>query len=127
MRDSLVGLGVAPEYIFVERHSIDTTSNFLRSELEGHFGDSRPVAIVAQPAHLIRMISIIAPRTLRRPYLGVVVPETEESRESRLVSAVSAMILACLPSDACRAIRKAERRATGMWHIARLAGIREYP
>jgi hypothetical protein len=74
MCGELVRLGVPPEAIHVERESIDTVTNLLRSELEGHFGDDRPVAIVAQPDQLRRIVTVIAPRILRRAFLGVEVP-----------------------------------------------------
>jgi len=126
MRTELIELGVPEDSVRAERHSIDTVTNFLRTEREGWFGDHRPVGIVAQRSHLQRMLRVIAPRTLSRGYLGIVVPEAEESQESRLASLVSACILAGLPDDQ-RAIKIAERRAEGCWRLARLAGIREYP
>jgi uncharacterized SAM-binding protein YcdF (DUF218 family) len=126
MRDGLISLGVSKRDIFAERHSIDTASNFLRSELEGYFGDSRPVAIVAQQAHLRRMLTVIAPRTLRRPYLGIAVQETTVTRENPLAGLVSAAVLRCLPDKADRAIEVAERRTTRIWRVVRLVGVRKY-
>ena len=126
MRAELLRLGVPEAYIHAERHSIDTTTNFLRSEREGWFGDARPVAIVAQRAHLNRMLRVIAPRTLRRLYIGVVVPETDECKESPVASLVSASILTCLP-EGLQAIDVAERRAGRLWRLAWLAGVRQYP
>jgi hypothetical protein len=63
--------------IRVERHSIDTVTNFTYTEAGDYFGegDKRPVAIVAQEQHLDRMINTIAPRTLRRDFMGIIVPE----------------------------------------------------
>ena len=127
MRDKLISLGVSSGDVFAERHSIDTVGNFLRSELEGYFGDSRPVAIVAQRAHLRRMLRIIAPRTLRRPYLGIAVREKVEAKESSLADLTSACVLAFLPHEADRAIEVAERRAKRIWRIALVAGVRQYP
>lgn len=126
MRAELIRLGVPGSDVYAERRSIDTVTNFLRSEREGWFGDTRPVAIVAQRSHLRRMLRVIAPRTLRRPYLGVVVPEAEEGAESPLASLVSACILTGLPAADQRAIRVAQRRAERLWRAARLAGVREY-
>ena len=125
MRSELIRLGVPETHVYAERHSIDTTTNFLRSEREGWFGDARPVAIVAQRAHLNRMLRVVAPRTLRRHYVGVVVPETDECDESPLASFVSSSILTCLPQD-LRAIDIAERRAGWLWRLAWLAGVRHY-
>lgn len=126
MRDELVRLGVPAADVYAERHSVDTVTNFLRSEREGWFGDGRPVAIVAQRAHLERMLRVIAPRTLRRPYLGVVVGEEQESAESPLASLVSACVLARLPASDAEAIAAAHRRAERCWRAARLAGKRTY-
>jgi uncharacterized SAM-binding protein YcdF (DUF218 family) len=126
MRAELIRLGVPETDVYAERHSIDTVTNFLRSEREGWFGDARPVAIVAQRSHLERMLRVIAPRTLRRPYLGVVVGEAQESVESPLASLVSACVLARLPAGDQRAIKVADRRAERIWRAARLAGKRDY-
>jgi uncharacterized SAM-binding protein YcdF (DUF218 family) len=126
MRTELVRLGVREGDVCAERHSIDTVTNFLRSEREGWFGDARPVAIVAQRSHLHRMLRFIAPRSLRRPYLGVVVPEVDERTESPLASLVSACILTGLPVPDQRAIEVAERRAKWFWRAAQLAGVRQY-
>jgi hypothetical protein len=125
MRTELIRLGVPETHVYAERHSIDTTTNFLRSEREGWFGDARPVAIVAQRSHLNRMLRVIAPRTLRRLYVGVVVPEADERAESPLASFVSVCILTCLP-DGQRGIDIAERRAERFWRLARLARVRQY-
>ncbi len=126
MRAELVRLGIPETDVYAERHSIDTVTNFLRSEREGWFGDTRPVAIVAQRSHLLRMLRVIAPRTLRRPYLGVVVPEAHEHAENPLTRVVSACILTGLPEPDRRAIDVAEQRAEWFWRAARLAGVRQY-
>ncbi|HEY2442593.1 MAG TPA: YdcF family protein [Streptosporangiaceae bacterium] len=126
MRTELVRLGVPEGDVYAERHSIDTVTNFLRSEREGWFGDARPVAIVAQRSHLRRMLRVIAPRTLRRSYLGVVVPEAGERSENPLASLVSACILTGLPVADQRAIDVSERRAEWFWRAAWLAGVRHY-
>lgn len=61
----------------IERDSIDTVTNLVFAEQRGHFGESNhdPVAIVAQEGHLNRIIKDIAPKVLRRDYIGVVVDE----------------------------------------------------
>jgi hypothetical protein len=126
MRAELIKMGVNDSDVRVERHSIDTAANFLRSESEGHFGDARPVAIVAQAAHLRRMLSVIAPRTLRRPYLGVVVPEVVQANESPLVSVVSRVVLTHLPDNAEEAVKVAERRSRLIWKLARVFDLPDY-
>ncbi|BBH66781.1 hypothetical protein ACTI_34660 [Actinoplanes sp. OR16] len=124
MRSWLVSAGVAPTSISVERHSIDTVTNLLRAEHGSHFGDDRPVAIVTQRGHLQRILSIVAPRTLRRPYLGVVVPG--DIVESPLAAPVSRLISARLPSNPQAAITTAERRSTLLWRTAERLGKRTY-
>jgi uncharacterized SAM-binding protein YcdF (DUF218 family) len=123
IRTELMRLGVPETDVYAERHSIDTVTNLLRSEREGWFGDARPVAIVAQRSHLQRILRVIAPRTLRRPYLGVVVPEADERAESPLARLVSVCILTGLPDR--RAIDVAERRTRWIWRAVRLAGVRQ--
>jgi len=129
MRQRLLELSIPRQAIAVERHSIDTVTNLLRSELEDHFGDSRPVAIVAQADHLHRILSVIAPRTLRRPYLGVVVPDADVGRRfaPAAATAVSRLILAGLPRSPAAAIAVATSRAGRLWGLARLIGVRQYP
>jgi hypothetical protein len=125
MRAWLVSAGADPAVLRVERHSVDTVTNLLRSEHEGHFGDDRPVAVVAQRAHLRRILSVVAPRTLRRPYLGVVVPGGAP-RENPLAAPMSRLITTGLPADAPAAIEAATHRAERLWHLAGLLGKRSY-
>ncbi|MEU4162597.1 ElyC/SanA/YdcF family protein [Actinoplanes sp. NPDC026670] len=125
MRVWLLAAGADPAVLRVERHSVDTVTNLLRAEHEGHFGDDRPVAIVAQRGHLRRILSVVAPRTLRRPYLGVVVPGGAP-RENPLAVPVSRLILAGLPADPATAITAATRRAERLWQLAGLLGRRSY-
>lgn len=125
MRDWLLAAGADPAVLRVERQSVDTVTNLLRAEHEGHFGDDRPVAIVAQRGHLRRILSVVAPRTLRRPYLGVVVPGGAP-RESPLAVPMSRLIIAGLPADPAAAITTATRRAERLWQLAGLLGKRSY-
>ncbi|MBO3738458.1 YdcF family protein [Actinoplanes flavus] len=124
MRDRLVAAGIGDSSIRVERHSVDTVTNLLRAEHEGHFGDDRPVAIVAQAGHLRRILAVVAPRTLRRPYLGVVVPGGVP--EHPLARPVSRLICAGLPREPALAITTATRRAERLWGLARRLGRRSY-
>jgi hypothetical protein len=126
MRDELLRRGVPLDAVHVERESIDTVTNLLRSELEGHFGDDRPVAIVAQPDHLRRIIAVIAPRTLRRPFLGFEVPQEPPQAESPLATVVSRLVLARLPEQPDAAIAVATARARRIWKIVEVAGKRSY-
>ncbi|GAA4964130.1 YdcF family protein [Actinoplanes utahensis] len=126
MRSYLMAAGADPAVIRVERHSVDTVTNLLRAEHEGHFGDGRPVAIVAQRGHLRRILSAVAPRTLRRPYLGVVVPAAGRARENLLATPVSRLISASLPADPLAAIAEATRRSELLWNAAQRLGRRSY-
>jgi hypothetical protein len=126
MRAELLQLGIPDACIRVERHSVDTVTNLLRSEHEGHFDDGGPVVIVAQRGHLLRILRIVAPRTLRRPYLGVVVPEREPMPESPAADMVSRLVSARLPPDPRRAVGIATRRAERIWRLAHALGKRSY-
>ncbi|WIM97977.1 ElyC/SanA/YdcF family protein [Actinoplanes oblitus] len=138
MRDALLASGGDPFLVRAERHSVDTVTNLLHAE--SHFGDSRPVAIVSQRSHLQRILPIIAPRTLRRPYLGVVVPPLSPGAvpssmpgvvpppdsEHFLADLASRVIAARLPADPARAATVATRRAVLLWRLAQALGKREY-
>jgi hypothetical protein len=121
----LLSAGADPAALRVERHSVDTVTNLLRAEHEGHFGDDRPVAIVAQRGHLRRILTIVAPRTLRRRYLGVVVPGGAP-RENPLAAPMSRLITTGLPAGPPAAIATATHRAERLWHLAGLLGKRSY-
>lgn len=129
MSAGLRSRGIPSDIVSVERHSIDSVTNLICAELEGHFGDERPVAIVAQYGHLRRILQIIAPRTLRRPYLGVVVREAgpDHQGESPLAALASRFILAKLPADCDNAIDVAAARAARVWRLARVVGFCRYP
>ena len=62
----------------IERHSTDSVTNFTRTEAEKHFGDAdeRPVIITGHEDHLDRVFQRrgIARRTLRRDFVGLIVP-----------------------------------------------------
>lgn len=119
MRSALISLGVAADAISVERHSIDTATNFARCEAEGHFAGAAPVAIVAQAAQLRRILDVVAPRTLRRDYLGVVVPETGAGyTEGRLPRLASRLILRGLHPEAPDLTEVTTRRAEALWRAA---------
>lgn len=127
MRSWLLAAGVPAAAVRVERRSVDTVTNLLRAEHEGHFGDDRPVAIVAQRGHLHRILTVVAPRTLRRPYLGVVVPPAgRRTRENPLATPGSRLISARLPADPNAAIAEATRRAELLWGAVRRLGKRSY-
>jgi hypothetical protein len=126
MRNWLLAAGVPAAVIRAERHSVDTVTNLLRAEHEGHFGDDRPVAIVAQRGHLNRILTVVAPRTLRRPYLGVIVPALGRAWENPLATPGSRLISARLPADPNAAIAEATRRAELLWGAVRRLGKRSY-
>jgi hypothetical protein len=84
------------------------------------------VAVVAQHGHLRRILTVVAPRALRRPFLGVVVPAVGEARENPLALPVSRLISANLPAEPAAAIAVATRRAELFWGTARRLGKRAY-
>ncbi|GGN29472.1 hypothetical protein FHR83_007724 [Actinoplanes campanulatus] len=67
---------------------------------------------------------MVAPRTLRRPYLGVVVPGG--APENPLARPVSRLIVAGLPREPALAITIATRRAERLWGLAQRLGRRSY-
>jgi len=77
-------LGVGAAAIRIEPRSFNSITNLVNCEYggrggsRGYFPDDRPVAIVAQEKHLERFIDVIAPKVLRRDYLGIVVPEEDD-------------------------------------------------
>ena len=111
MRLALLALGVPDTTIKVERRSIDTVTNFVRVEVEGHFGDDRPVAIVAQATHLHRILTVIAPRLLRRDFIGIVVPEPgEPDVDGLLPEIVSRVVLRGMRADSENLLAVTTRR-----------------
>ncbi|GEM_PF-1747155 len=110
--------GVYQEHISPEMNSIDTVTNFVCSELGGHFGwqDNRPVAIVAQESHLSRMMKHIAPKTLRRDYIGVIVPEPQEPDvDSLMATFFSRAVILGLNSNSRDVVRRTDKRAHMLW------------
>ncbi|WP_436522324.1 ElyC/SanA/YdcF family protein [Actinoplanes sp. HUAS TT8] len=124
MRATLIAAGLNPDSVRAERRSVDTVTNLLRAEHESHFGDPRPVAIVSERTHLDRILTVIAPRALLRPYVGIVVPAFD--RENPIAALVSRLIVTALPADPARSIEVAHRRAELLWRLAGLAGKRTY-
>lgn len=120
MRTALIERGVPEAAIRAERRSIDTVTNFVMSEAGKYFGDARPVAIVAQQQHLHRILDIVARRTLRREYLGVLVPEnpTPDS-ESCLARLVSRYVLRGMTADNPRLEDVTVARVNCVWRIVR--------
>jgi hypothetical protein len=105
----------------VEPHSINTITNFTEAERWDLFGanDKRPVVIVSQAAHLERILDTIARKTLRRPYMGAVVPESSEpdadSFAARLASQAVLFGISQRRLSAEQMARTAERRSRRVW------------
>lgn len=125
MRTELLSLGVTADQIYVERHSIDSCTNLLRCEAEGLLGkQGKPVGIVAQADHLARILADIAPRVMRRPYLGIVAPSAGRGpRETVSARVASRLILAGLPGDPRRACEIGSVRAARLWSVAMRLGF----
>lgn len=118
MRQALVSWGVDPTVVRVERHSVDTVTNFARAEGEGHFGDDRPVAIVSQRPHLERIIDIVAPRTLARDYLGVVARgPADPVPDGAVPRLVSRAILRGIRPDSTDIVAATHQRAIRFWAV----------
>lgn len=118
MRLQLLMRGIGAEAIRAERHSIDTVTNFTFAEAGGYFPDRRPVAIVAQEEHLDRMLKIIAPRTLRRDYLGVIVPETGPKELDSIIARIfSRVVLVGVTPKTENAADITKKRVQRLWRI----------
>lgn len=119
MAHQLINRGISPADIRCECQSIDTTTNFVFTEQRGYFSDDRrPVIIVAQEGHLKRMLRYVAPKTLRRPYLGIAVPEPgegEKDQDSIAASLFSRAALMGITPDTKNADGKVERRVKSLW------------
>ena len=125
MKELLIELGIPEEAIAVEYHSIDTAMNFVRSEQEHRFGkfgpglDYRPVGIIAQEAHLQRMLKYIAPKTLQRRFMGIIAPEADDKKKDadrRAASLESQFVLAGVSRHTLdKTIRAANARAEFTW------------
>lgn len=125
--------GVPESLISSEINSIDSVTNLVRSEQERHFDrnrisnpsgkhDDRPVAIVAQSAHLARIVECIAPRTLRRDFVAVIVPETGEvDEDSNLGRQFSRAVTIGLHPDTPLAIARTHVSASILWQAALIA------
>jgi hypothetical protein len=109
---------MARKAIRVERKSTDTVTNFTRTEAGYFFGDDRPVAIVAQEQHLERIMRVIAPRTLRRDYLGLIVPENGQVwTEGFARRALSRAILLGMNPYTPKLVEKTSRRSELVWKV----------
>jgi hypothetical protein len=90
----------------------------LRVEAGHFFNDDRPVAIIAQQSHLRRILEVVAAKTLRRDFIGVVVPEKGEADSDGFVPRlVSRVVLWGISTDTPGAVEIAHRRAVAIWRI----------
>ena len=117
----LVRMGIPAERIHPERHSIDSATNLANVEAEGLLPADDPVAIVAHRRHLDRILTLIASKTLRRDYLGVVVPRPDswpEEPESFAARVATRAILFGVSKNTPDAATKITKRAQRAWSIA---------
>lgn len=122
MRARLLGhTGISKANVRVEAHSIDTVTNFTNSQ--ELFPDERPVVIVAQEKHLDRILDVIAPRTMRRPYVGLVVPElsTHYDKDGLPAKLVSRWVVRGLTPERTDASTIAEARIQRIWQAINVA------
>ena len=105
----------------LEARSIDTVTNFTQTEAHLLFGDDRPVAIVSHAQHLERILRYVAPKTLRRDYIGVVVPEASDQVDvdTKAAEIVSKTVLFGVRKslDRERMLRITDRRARAIWKV----------
>jgi hypothetical protein len=116
MRQLFLSRGIGKSAIRAERNSFDTVTNFVYAENHGHFPDDKPVAIISQEQHLERMIKLIAPKTLRRDYLGIIVPEgAEKDADNIFAKSESYAVLLGIKPDSHRIVQKTTKRASTIW------------
>jgi hypothetical protein len=116
MRTRFLGYrGLEGVDVRVEARSVDTVTNFTNSQ--ELFPDERPVGIVAQEAHLERILDIVAPKTMRREYVGIVVPELEGHYDKDGLPArlVSRWVARGLTPETANASTIAEARVQNIW------------
>ena len=111
--------GVPGERLRVERHSIDTVTNLVNAESGGYFPNGQPVAIVAQEEHLDRIMKHIAPKTLRRDFVGIAVPEIacDRDHDGVLASLASRAVLLGLTPKTENIAKIVQSRAELLWRI----------
>jgi hypothetical protein len=106
----------------IEAHSIDTTTNFAFSR-SLFPQDGAPIGIVAQRAHLDRMLEHIAPKILNRPFFGIIVPEIDPKdpeTDDKTAALFSRIVLAGLNPESKRLDTRVERRAKVGWAIGKV-------
>ncbi len=122
MRARLLGYtGILRASIRVEAHSTNTVTNFTNSQ--ELFPDEQPVGIVAQEAQLDRILDIIAPKIMRRPYVGLVVPELPNHYDKDGLPArlVSRWVLRGITPEIVDASAIAEPRIQKIWQGVNVA------
>jgi hypothetical protein len=112
----LIEEGVPKECIRVEYKSQDTPDNFVRGR--DLLDRNRAAGIAAQEGHLLRMINVIAGRTLYPdiPYIGLVVPEDGTPAPDSLAATLhSRFVLRNMTHDDPELIEITERRSELAW------------
>ncbi|HTE57619.1 MAG TPA: ElyC/SanA/YdcF family protein [Verrucomicrobiae bacterium] len=112
--------GVDPNRHLVEPFSIDTVTNMtLVQHLLDIGPDERPVGIVAHQEHLERILDIIAPRTLKQPFAGIMAPEVpgHPDKDPRGVRLVSRWVTRGLTPDTPNITEIAERRILKIYGV----------
>lgn len=117
LANELMRLGIPGSVIRVERNSIDTVTNLLFAEKPSFFPDERSVAIIAQEAHLRRIMKYIAPKILQRDYVGVIVAAPKD-RDSLLATFFSQIALFGTKKNGLHTPQKVYRRVLAMWGLA---------
>jgi len=115
------GYGVPVGRRRLEPFSIDTVTNFAQAEALRLFGDNEdPVIIAAQAGHLERILKHVAPKILRRPYLGLVVPvapgsEDTDSWSARAFSRVVTIGVDARRQSADYVLHRTTRQVGAVW------------
>lgn len=128
MAKRLIQLGIPEMAIRIERDSIDTVTNLVFAECADSFPDNRPVAIVAQRGHLKRIVQFIAPKVLKRSFIGVIAPDAEVvDRDSVYAGLFSRLVLFRVTSESKDYAVKIHRKASRLWRLANVVRLnRQY-
>lgn len=121
LRDVIVAKGIPSDCVRVERDSIDTVTNLAFVERSGFFHNEGTVAIIAQRAHLQRIIQCVAPRILKRPFVGIIAGEaTIKDTDSFWAVAFSKLALVGINQDTMSSADKLYKRVNWLWRIVNI-------
>lgn len=121
MARALLRHRVRSNQIKMEVYSIDTVTNLAYARNFIPLKDKRPIGIVSQSAHLERILNHVAPRIIKQPVVGIVVPERDPDnpeKDSLLASLFSKWVVRGLDPETPNLSEITTARAEQGWRIA---------